>query len=143
MFHPREKVRLRCIAAGAMTYFDVRIPDLRMTVVQVDGQNVQPVEVDEFRIGPGETYDVLVQPDDRAYTLFAEAMDRSGYTRGTRAASRHECRPSATPPAPVAHHGRHGHVDVMEGMDMQGMEKPSTEKPDMDMTGHQMHGMDA
>ena len=66
-----------------MTYFDVRIPDLRMTVVQVDGQNVQPVEVDEFRIGPGETYDVLVQPDDRAYTLFAEAMDRSGYTRGT------------------------------------------------------------
>lgn len=83
VFRPGEKVRLRCIAAGAMTYFDVRIPDLKMTVVQVDGQNVQPVEVDEFRIAPGETYDVIVQPDDRAYTLFVEAMDRSGYTRGT------------------------------------------------------------
>jgi len=83
VFRPGETVRLRCIAAGAMTYFDVRISDLKMTVVQMDGQNVQPVEVDEFRIAPGETYDIIVQPADRAYTLLAEAMDRSGYTRGT------------------------------------------------------------
>ncbi len=87
LFQAGETVRLRFIAAGAMTYFDIRIPGLTMSVVQADGQNVQPVEVDEFRIAPGETFDVLVQPEDRAYTLFAEAMDRSGYTRGTLAPS--------------------------------------------------------
>ncbi len=59
VFSPGERVRRRCIAAGAMTYFDVRILDLKLTAVQVDGQNVQPVEVDELRIGPGETYDVV------------------------------------------------------------------------------------
>lgn len=82
-FAPGERIRLRFIDAGAMTFFDVRIPDLSMTVVQADGQNVQPVEVDEFRIGPGETLDVIVTPADRAYTVVAEAMDRSGFTRGT------------------------------------------------------------
>jgi len=83
LFRPGERMRLRYINAGAMTYFDVRIPDLRMTVVQADGQHVRPVDVDEFRIAPGETLDVIVQPGDRAYTVFAESMDRSGYTRGT------------------------------------------------------------
>lgn len=83
LFSPGDRVRLRFIAAGAMTYFDVRIPNLRMTVVAADGQYVEPVLVDEFRIAPGETFDVIVQPQDRAYTVFAEAMDRSGYTRGT------------------------------------------------------------
>lgn len=79
-----ERVRLRFIGAGAATYFDVRLPGLRMTVISADGQPVMPVQVDEFRIGPGETYDVLVEiPDDRAYTIFAQAMDRSGYARGT------------------------------------------------------------
>lgn len=65
-----------------MSYFDVRIPGLRMTVIEVDGQNIRPIEVDPFRIAPGETFDVLVQPEDRVYTVFAESMDRSGYTRG-------------------------------------------------------------
>lgn len=83
LFTPGEKIRLRFIDAGAMTYFDVRIPGLTMTVVQADGQNVQPVEVDELRVGPGETYDVIVEPEDRAYTVFAEAQDRSGFTRRT------------------------------------------------------------
>lgn len=83
LFRPGEAVRLRFIDAGAMTIFDVRIPDLKMTVVQVDGQNVQPVEVDELRISPGETYDVIVRPANRAYTVFAEASDRSGHARGT------------------------------------------------------------
>jgi CopA family copper-resistance protein len=83
-FRPGERVRLRFINAAAMTFYDVRIPGLTMTVVQADGQNVQPVEVDEFRFGPAETYDVIVQPnEDRAYTIFAETMDRSGYARGT------------------------------------------------------------
>jgi len=81
---PGERVRLRFINAAAMTFYDVRIPGLTMTVVQADGQNVQPVRVEEFRFGPAETYDVIVQPnEDRAYTIFAETMDRSGYARGT------------------------------------------------------------
>ena len=84
LFRPGEQVRLRFITATAMTFYDVRMPGLTMTVVQADGQNVQPVVVDEFRIGPAETYDVIVQPvEDRAYTIFAETMDRSGYARGT------------------------------------------------------------
>ncbi len=84
LFSPGERVRLRFINASAMTYFDVRIPGLEMLVVQADGNNVQPVKVDEFRIAVSETYDVIVRPtEDRAYTVFAEAMSRSGYARGT------------------------------------------------------------
>lgn len=84
LFKPGERVRLRVINGSAMTFFDVRIPGLPMTVVQADGNDVEPVTVDEFRIGVAETYDVIVQPpDDRAYTIFAQAMDRSGYARGT------------------------------------------------------------
>jgi len=84
LFRRGERVRLRFINAAAMTFYDVRIPGLTMTVVQADGQNVQPVAVEEFRFGPAETYDVIVQPnDDQAYTIFAETMDRSGYARGT------------------------------------------------------------
>lgn len=83
LFRLGERVRLRFIAAGAMTLFDVRIPGLKMTLVQADGQNVRPVEIEEFRIGPGETYDVIVEPQERAYTVFAETTDRSGFARGT------------------------------------------------------------
>jgi len=86
LFRPGERVRLRFINSGAMTFFDVRIPGLKMTVVQADGNNVKPVEVDEFRIGVAETYDVIVTPKDEAYTIFAQSMDRTGYVRGTLAA---------------------------------------------------------
>ena len=78
-----ERVRLRIINAASMSYFNVRIPDLPMTVVQADGQNVAPVAVDELQIAVAETYDVIVAPEaDRAYTLFAESMDRSGSACG-------------------------------------------------------------
>lgn len=81
---PGQRIRLRVVNASTQTFYDVRIPGLPMTVVQADGQNIKPVETDEFRIAVAETYDVVVSlPDDRAYTLFAEAMDRSGYARGT------------------------------------------------------------
>ncbi len=84
VFRKGERVRLRFIDAGAMTIFDVRIPGLKMTVVQADGQNVQPVLVDELRIGNGETYDVIIEPkDDGPYAIFAETMDRSGFALGT------------------------------------------------------------
>jgi FtsP/CotA-like multicopper oxidase with cupredoxin domain len=84
LFRPGERVRLRFINGSSMSIFDVRIPDLPMTVVQADGNDVEPVTVDEFRIGTAETYDVIVQPTlDRAFTIFAQAEDRSGFARGT------------------------------------------------------------
>ena len=84
LFRRGEKVRLRFINGSSMTFFDIRIPGLKLTVVATDGQDVEPVTVDEFRIGIAEVYDVIVEPkDDRAYTLFAQSIDRSGYARGT------------------------------------------------------------
>ena len=84
LFTPGERVRLRIINASAMTNFNVRLPGLPMTVVAADGQNVQPVEIDEFQIGIAETYDVIVEPkEDRAYGFIAEAIDRSGQVRAT------------------------------------------------------------
>ena len=83
LFKAGERVRLRFVNASAMTNFNVRIPGLSMAVVQADGQNVQPVSVDEFQIAVAETYDVIVTPEDRAYTIVGEAVDRSGMARGT------------------------------------------------------------
>ena len=131
LFRPGERIRIRFIEAGAMTFQDVRIPGLKMTVVQADGQNIQPVEVDEFRMGPAETYDVIVEPkEERAYTIFAETLDRSGYARGTLAprlgmnAEIPKRRPRPT----------RGMEDM--GMDMAGMEMGAGAK------GHDMQGMD-
>lgn len=84
LFRPGERVRLRFVNGGAASYFDVRIPGLKMTVVAADGQDVHPVTVDEFRIASGETLDVVVQPSGQdAYTICAQSMDRTGYARGT------------------------------------------------------------
>ncbi len=83
-FEPGERVRLRFINGSAMTFFNIRIPGLPMTVVAADGQNVQPVEVDEFQIGVAETYDVIVTlRKDGAFALIAESMDRSGMAQAT------------------------------------------------------------
>ena len=123
LFRPGERVRLRFINAGAGTYFNVRIPGLPMTVVQADGQNVQPVSVDEFQIAIAETYDVIVQPKaDQAYTVFAESMDRSGYARGTLA-------PRAGMAAAVpALRARPLRSMTDMGMEMGTMEMPGTDK---------------
>ncbi len=84
LFRPHERVRLRFINASSMSIFDVRLPGLPMAIVQTDGNDVEPVEVDEFRISVAETYDAIVQPRDaRAYTIFMQAEDRTGYARGT------------------------------------------------------------
>ncbi|HEY5666689.1 MAG TPA: copper resistance system multicopper oxidase, partial [Gammaproteobacteria bacterium] len=84
LFERGERVRLRIINGSAMTIFDLRIPGLELTVVATDGQNVEPVTIDELRIGVAETYDVIVRPSaDSAYTIFAQAIDRSGFARGT------------------------------------------------------------
>lgn len=134
LFRPGERVRLRFIAAGAMTFFDIRIPGLTMTLVQADGQNVQPVEVDELRIGAGETYDVVIRPQDQAYTLFAEAMDRSGFVRGTLA-------PRAGMSAPIPPR-RPRPLRTMRdmGMDMSGMDMPGMDASGMNMGASAMGG---
>lgn len=140
-----ERVRLRFINGSAMTYFDVRIPGLAMTVVQADGQNIAPVRVDEFRIAVAETYDVIVEPaDDRAYTIFAETMDRSGYVRGTLAprvgleglVPERRPRPIRTM-ADMGMEMSSGDGDAMEGME--GMEMP----PEPPTSPHAGHGSTA
>lgn len=84
LFRSGEKVLLRFINGGSMTYFDVRIPGLKMTVVAADGQYIHPVSIDEFRIAPAETYDVLVEPTGQdAFTIFCQDMGRTGYAAGT------------------------------------------------------------
>ena len=126
LFRAGERVRLRFINAAAASYFDVRIPGLPMKVVQVSGQHVQPVETDEFRMAIAETYDVIVEPTaDVAYTVFAEAMDRSGFARGTLAPREgmsgevpvRRSRPLLT----MADMGMaYGDMEGMEGMNMGG-----------------------
>jgi CopA family copper-resistance protein len=126
LFTPGERVRLRFINASAMTTFNVRIPGLPLTVVQADGQNVRPVKVDEFQIGVAETYDVIVTPpDDRAYTLVGESIDRSGMARATlapRAGMTAEVPPlRARPLATMKDMGMDmSSMPGMEGMDMSG-----------------------
>ena len=128
LFKPGERVRLRLINSSAMTFFDVRIPGLKMTVVQADGQNVEPVTVDEIRLGVAETYDVLVTPADEAYTIFAQSMDRTGYARGTltRQAGLSAPIPSLDKPVPLTMAdmmGSMGAMSAMSGMkDMSGMD---------------------
>ena len=117
LFKPGERVRLRVINAAAMTIFNLRIPGLKMTVVQADGQDVRPVTVDELQIANAETYDVIVQPvGDRAYTLVAEAADRSGLARATLAP-----RPGMTAEIPALRERPLLKMRDM-GMDMAGMD---------------------
>ena len=136
LFKPGERVRLHFIQVGVMTFQDVCIPGLKMTVVQADGQNVQPVEVDEFRIGPAETYDVIVEPkEDRAYTIFAETLDRSGYARGTLTP-----RPGMSAAVPERRPRPLRTMDDM-GMDMSGMQMGGMHG-NAEHKNMRMHGMD-
>lgn len=131
IFKRGECVRLRFINAASNSFYDVRIPGLKLTVVQADGQDVEPVSVDEFRFGPGETYDVLVEPDEDAYTIFAQSMDRSGYARGTLAVQQ-----DLAAPLPAL-----DPVEWLTMADMMGsMNSSSTDHSDMKGMNHS--GMD-
>jgi CopA family copper-resistance protein len=139
LFAPGERVRLRIINASAMTNFNVRLPGLPMTVVQCDGQPVQPVETDEFQIGIAETYDVIVQPTEAtAYGLIAEAIDRSGLVRATLAP---QIGMAAAIP-PLRERPLLGMKDM--GMDMSGMDMGQNGVIDLSqpandsMAGHSM-----
>jgi CopA family copper-resistance protein len=153
LFKPGERVRLRFINAAAMTFFDVRIPGLKMTVVQADGNNVRPVPVDEFRIAVAETYDVIVRPtEDKAYSVLAESMARTGFARGTLAPRMGLAGdiPATRPKqfltmADMAGHAGMGHGSMDHGAMGQG---PSHTMPDGTVmkgeshAGHTMPGMD-
>lgn len=142
LFKQGERVRLRFINGASNSFYDVRIPGLKMTVVQADGLNVEPVTVDEFRFGPGETYDVLVEPKAEAYTLFAQAMDRTGYARGTLSTREglSAAVPELDPPQWLAMADMMGDMGGMDhsGMDMGAMS--GMDHSGMDMGA--MSGMD-
>jgi len=134
LFQPGERVRLRIINASAMTIFNVRIPGLALSVVQADGQNITPVEVDELQISVAETYDVIVQPTaDQAFTFVAEAVDRSGMGRATLSP-----RPGMSAPVPAL---RPRPVANMKDMGMGDMDHSAMDHSGMDMGGMSMEGM--
>jgi CopA family copper-resistance protein len=158
LFQAGERVRLRFINAGAMTHFDVRIPGLEMTLVQADGQNVHPVVVDEFRIAPAETYDMIVQPPrEEAYRIFAETMDRSGYAAAL-LAPREGMRAPIPPrrPRPLrtmadmgmgsesmgGMTGGGADTDKGKALSMPGMEMPDKEPSGSPAAAPAMHGPD-
>lgn len=128
LFERGDKVRLRFINGSAMTFFDVRIPGLKMTVVAADGQPVHPVSVDEFRLGVAETLDVVVEPAEQPYTIFAQAMDRGGYARATLAPRMGlEAPVPALDPRPILTMADMGHG----GMSMKGMDHSSHDMSQM------------
>ena len=135
LFNPGERVRLRFINGAAMTYFNIRIPGLPMTVVQADGQNVQPVETDEFQIGVAETYDVIIEPNGEAHTIVAESIDRSGMGVATLAS-----RPGARAGVPAL---RKPPVLTMTDMGMAGMDHGSEGAGTMAGMDHGSGGGDA
>jgi len=136
LFQAGERIRLRFINGSSMTFFDVRVPGVEMTVVQADGNDVEPVTVDEFRIGVAETYDVIVQPkDNAAYTIFAQPEDRSGYARGTLA-------PKLGITATVPPMDPRPMRTMMDMGNMAGMKMDNQNMAGMDM-GHMKMGADS
>lgn len=152
LFKPGERVRLRFVNGATQSYFDVRIPGLKMTVVQSDGLPVEPVTIDEFRFGPGETYDVIVTPTKDAYTVFAQSMDRSGYARGTLAtrSGMQADVPEMDKPEPLTMTDMMGDMSAggmdhgdMAGGDMASMNHNSMGGGDMADMNHAGHAMAA
>lgn len=147
LFGPGERVRLRFINGSAMSHFDVRIPGLKMTVVAADGQHVHPVTVDEFRIATAETFDVIVEPSGQdAYTIFAQSLDRSGYSSGTLAVREGLEAPVPEPdPRPLLTmadmaHGTIDHGGMTDGgARLQPDPDAAHDMPSMSGTSMQMH----
>ena len=145
-FNPGERIRLHFINASAMTFFDIRIPGLDMTVIEMDGQPVKPVPFHEVRLGVAETLDVIVEPKaDQSYTLFAQSIDRSGYARGT--LTPNPAMIAAVPemdPPPLLGHTEMGMGAMQHGDSHEGMDHGSMDHSQMDhgQMNHSMAGMD-
>ncbi|GAA3929096.1 copper resistance system multicopper oxidase [Litoribacillus peritrichatus] len=155
LFKRGERVRLRFINGASNSFYDVRIPGLKLQVVQCDGVNLEPVDVDEFRFGPGETYDCIVTPTHDVYSIFAQSMDRTGFASGTlaTAAGLVAAIPAMDSPQPLTmadmmgdmggmDHGQMSMSDLSDmsdmnhkGMNHKGMNHKSMEMPMMDHTG--------
>jgi CopA family copper-resistance protein len=146
LFRAGERVRLRIVNAAAMTYFDLKIPGLNMTVVQADGQDVEPVSVEELQIAVAETYDVVVEPEaGQTYTIFAQTLDRSGFVRGTLAErDGAEALVPPTSPRPLRSmrmdgmEGMEGHEMAGLGMDMPAVAADPADPPAAAHAGHAM-----
>ena len=136
IFKNGEKIRLRFINSAAMTFFDVRMPGLKMRVVASDGNNVQPVDVDEFRIGVAETYDVIVEPkENTAYSIFAQSLDRSGYAVGSLTYDKNiVAKVPPMDPLPTL-----SHADM--GMNMMGMDHSGHDMSKVETMDHSSHDM--
>jgi CopA family copper-resistance protein len=144
VYRPGETVRLRFINAGAMSHFDVRIPGVEMTVVQAHGNNVQPVVVDEFRIAPAETFDVLVRPTGgRQFQILAESMGRQGFASASLATR------DGLPMMPLPPHRERPLLTMTDmggnygpkGLD-RGTLRPETDRPGQIAPMDDMGGMD-
>jgi CopA family copper-resistance protein len=136
-FKPGERVRLRFINGSAMTFFDIRIPGVKMEVIASDGQYVKPVKgIDEFRIGVAETYDVIVQPTQGSHAIFAQTIDRSGYAFGTLTSNGQKAKAPAMDVGPIL-----THTDM--GMDMGGMDMSDPAMAGMDHSAMDMGSMAA
>jgi CopA family copper-resistance protein len=145
VFNPGESIRLRFINGASNTFFDVRIPGLKLTVVASDGQDIEPVSADEFRFGPGETYDVIVKPTADAHSIFAQSMDRSGYTRGTLTVKQGltAAVPTVDQPVWLAMTDMMGDMSGMSGMsDMPSMKMDDIEQMDKVSMNHGGMSMD-
>ncbi|MFT8892182.1 MAG: copper resistance system multicopper oxidase [Acetobacter papayae] len=146
LFAPGERIRLRFINASAMTFYDIRIPGLPMTIIQSDGNDVEPVQVDEFRIGVAETYDCIVVPQaTQAYTIFAQSEDRTGYARGTlapRAGMSATIPPMDPRPVRTMLDMGMGSDMKMGGMDMKAMaHKPKADTPPLNVENQNVAAM--
>ena len=139
LFQNGDKIRLRFINAASMSFFDVRIPGLKIKVVAADGNNIQPINVDEFRIGVAETYDVIVEPEnDRAYAIFAQNIDRSGYALGNLTPDKNMLADIPSMDAPQAltmtDMGMSTNMAAMKHMDMESMKDMSNLKKPIPIT---------
>jgi len=142
LYKPGEKVRLRFINTGSMTFYDIHIPGVKMTVIAADGNLIQPVEVDQIRLAVAETYDVLIEPlNGQAYAIFAQAIDRSGYAIGSITTDENDLAPTPEmDPLPILTHADMGHGTMDHGsMDHSAMNHGSMDHSAMNH-GSMDHG---
>jgi FtsP/CotA-like multicopper oxidase with cupredoxin domain len=129
-----DKVRIRLINSGASTYFDIQQNSGAFNVVAADGLDVQPITVNEFRVGMAETYDVIVTiPEVGGYEFAANNIDGTGGVKVNLGNNNSLHSPDPIRPnvfTKMMHHSDHENVDhSMHKM----MNKPE------DIKGHEHH----
>jgi hypothetical protein len=115
VFTPGQKVRLRFIDAGAMTFFDLRIPDLPMTVVQADGQTVQPMRSTSSASVPEKRSTSSLRQRTAPTPCSARRWIAAATARNAYAALQDDRRRAAATAAAVVHDDRHGDGGARHG----------------------------